>query len=165
MWRCRRARRSARPPDRESPASAGRGMQCPSRRAAIRRKCAAECTPAPCSGANAPAKPRSPWQSCESAPRRVQESALQREKQEFQQQQENIKKKHHIEDEDVVVVEKSNMVKFFVKLLLGIIRFAASAAIIILAAIGLITIVYPEPREELMAVLTDIFYELIGMFV
>lgn len=51
-----------------------------------------------------------------------------REKQEFQQQQENIKKKHHIEDEDVVVVEKSNMVKFFIRLLLGIIRFAASGA-------------------------------------
>lgn len=88
-----------------------------------------------------------------------------REKEEFLQEQEIIKKKHHIEDEDVVVVEKSNMVKFSIRLFLTIVRFAASAVILLLAAAGLIAIIYPQPREELIAVLTDIFYQIMGMFV
>lgn len=83
----------------------------------------------------------------------------------YREQQEEIKKKHHIEDEDVVVVEKTNMGKFLIRLMIGIIRFAASAAIILLAAAGLITIIYPQSRQELIDVLYDIFYEIMGMFI
>lgn len=88
-----------------------------------------------------------------------------RENEEFRQEQESIKKKHHIDDEGVVVVEKSNMVKFSIRLIIGILRFTASALIILLAAAGLLTIIYPQPREELITVITDIFYQITGMFV
>lgn len=88
-----------------------------------------------------------------------------REETEFKQAQEDIKRRHHIEAEDIVVVEKSNTFKFTVKLFIQLVRLCATASILVLAAIGLISTIYPQIRNELIDVLSGILYQVIGMFV
>ena len=50
-------------------------------------------------------------------------------------------------DEDVVVVEKSNAYKFTVTVLINVIKTLATIIILILAAIGLITLIYPTTKK------------------
>lgn len=59
-------------------------------------------------------------------------------------------------DEDVVVVEKSNAYKFTVTVLINVIKTLATIIILILAAIGLITLIYPTTREAVLQVLYSI---------
>ena len=62
-----------------------------------------------------------------------------------QEAQENrIKQKHHIIDENVVVVEKSNTLKFIIRILVLFLKTAAWITLIILAAVGILCLVYPE---------------------
>ena len=85
-----------------------------------------------------------------------------RAEEEFRAEQEEIKKKHNIEDENVVVVEKSNILKFIVRILLMLIRFVATAIILVLAALGAVAIIYPEPRAELLYIIDSIVNQVIG---
>lgn len=67
----------------------------------------------------------------------------------------SLKEKYNI-DEDVVVVEKSNAYKFTVTVLINVIKTLATIIILILAAIGLITLIYPTTREAVLQVLYSI---------
>lgn len=73
------------------------------------------------------------------------------------EEQNRLKKKHNITDENVTVVEKSNMVKFTVNTVTRIVKFVATIVLIALAAIGLISIVYPEPRADVLKILYGVF--------
>ena len=74
-----------------------------------------------------------------------------------QEAQENrIKQKHHIIDENVVVVEKSNTLKFIIRILVLFLKTAAWITLIILAAVGILCLIYPEPRAALFDVLSGI---------
>lgn len=74
-----------------------------------------------------------------------------------QQAEENrIKQKHHITDENVVVVEKSITLKFIIRILVLFIKTAAWIILIILAAVGLLCLIYPETRAALFDVLSGI---------
>lgn len=83
-------------------------------------------------------------------------------KEEAEQEAEQIKlrKKHNITQDDILIVEKSNVYKFTVKLLISIIKTIAAILLIVLAAIGLTTIIYPNIREEFFVV----FYEIWNQF-
>ena len=59
-----------------------------------------------------------------------------------------------------MIVEKNNMIKFFIRVIGGVIRIAATIIILLLAAIGLLTLLYPEIRVELVAVLQDIYNQI-----
>lgn len=82
---------------------------------------------------------------------------------EFRREQQQIKKKHdiNIKDENIVVVEKTNTFKFIVKLLLLLIRFIATTLILVLAALGAVAIIYPEPRAELIYIINSIIEQVI----
>lgn len=79
---------------------------------------------------------------------------------EFEEQQENLKKKHHIQRKNVVVVEKSNMIKFLLKLLIGLLRFGATAVLLGFAVIGITAMVYPEPRYIMIGIGRDVLFQL-----
>lgn len=81
----------------------------------------------------------------------------------FEEEQAAVKKKHNIEDKNVMVVEKDNTYKFTVRVISKIIQSVAMACILLLAALGLIALIYPEPREEMFIILNRIFNETLGM--
>jgi len=81
-------------------------------------------------------------------------------KKEAEKEQKKLKAKHNIEDENVIVVEKKFFLKFMLLILIGVIKTTAFIALLILASLGLLTLLYPEPREELLFVLNDIYSQI-----
>lgn len=77
----------------------------------------------------------------------------------FEKEQEELKQKHNLET-DKIVVEKSNMVKFTVNTVKDIIRTVANILLFILAAIGIVALVYPEPRQALIGVWQEVYMQL-----
>ena len=65
-----------------------------------------------------------------------------------EKEQIRLKKKHQIDQENVVVVEKSNTYKFTIKTIIAFIKLIATVTLLILAVIGLTTLVYPTLRQE-----------------
>ena len=72
------------------------------------------------------------------------------------QEQEELRQKYGIEEE-VVVKETSNMGKFMIKSVAGVIRIIATILSLILAAIGIITLVYPNSRELFIDIIKAAF--------
>lgn len=87
-----------------------------------------------------------------------------KEQQEFEKQQNELKRKHGIEGENVIVVEKSNMTKFLVRTIGNVIRIFATIIILILASVGLTTLLYPQIRNELLIILRQIIEQLVSFF-
>jgi hypothetical protein len=86
------------------------------------------------------------------------------EKRAFEEKQNNLKEKHGIEEENVIVVEKTNMIKFFIQTVIATIKVVATISILVLAAIGLLTVVYPELRNPFVELLIS-FREQILLYV
>ena len=80
-----------------------------------------------------------------------------------EQEQKRLRKKHHVEDEGLLIVERDNLLKFFVRCLASMVRIGATIFLFLLAAIGLVSLVYPEVREVLFRVLYQIGQELFTM--
>lgn len=80
-----------------------------------------------------------------------------------EQEQKRLRKKHHVEEEGLLIVERDNLLKFFVRCLASVIRIGATIFLFLLAAIGLVSLVYPEVREVLLRVLYQIGQELFTM--
>ena len=77
-----------------------------------------------------------------------EEEELQEEK-----KQRKLKEKFGIKGKNVVVVERTNMVKFMIRTMAAIIRLVATIFLISLAFIGILALVYEEPRKELVEIL------------
>lgn len=75
----------------------------------------------------------------------------------FDQRQKELKDKHGIKDSNIVVVEKSNMVKFFIRTCFFLIRILSTAILLILAAVGLLTLIYPDIRDPFFLTLFNIY--------
>ncbi len=74
-----------------------------------------------------------------------------------QQNEENrIKEKHRITDENVVVVEKANTLRFIIRITVLLLKTAAWITLIILAAVGILCLIYPETRTEFFRILAEI---------
>lgn len=76
-----------------------------------------------------------------------------RESLEKQKEQRRLHLKHTEIDEKTVIVEKDNMGKFLIRCLARLIRLTAMTCICILAAVGAISLIYPEIRLELLQTL------------
>ena len=75
-----------------------------------------------------------------------------------EKEQIRLKKKHQIDQENVVVVvEKSNTYKFTIKTIISFIKLIATVTLLILAVIGLTTLVYPTLRQEFLTIFLDVF--------
>ena len=66
----------------------------------------------------------------------------------FEKEQEILKEKHHIENPNIVVIEKNNFFKLFLHTGSRVIRLTATILLLVLAAIGLTTIIYPTLRND-----------------
>lgn len=80
-----------------------------------------------------------------------------------EQEQKRLRKKHHVEEEGLLIVERDNLLKFFIRCLASMVRIGATIFLFLLAAIGLVSLVYPEVREVLFRVLYQIGQELFMM--
>lgn len=82
---------------------------------------------------------------------------------EFDSQQSKLKEKHNIADEHIVVVEKDNMSKFMVRTVGNLVRLAATVVLLVLATIGLLTLVYPELRTPFIDVMQSLMQQFRGL--
>ena len=88
--------------------------------------------------------------------------------QEYEQQlqeeanQEKLREKYDVPDENVKIEEKKTTLQFLVRTAGVIIRTIFGAALIALAATGLIAMIYPAPREELLKVLLDAWNQILA---
>lgn len=87
-----------------------------------------------------------------------------KEQQEFEKQQKELKRKHRIDEKNVIVVEKSNMTKFLIRTIGNVVRISATILILVLASIGLTTLLYPQIRNELLIILHQIIEQLVSFF-
>lgn len=78
-----------------------------------------------------------------------------KEEEAFNSKQSKLKEKYNVADKDVIVVEKNNLIKFFVKTIGVIIRILLWIIFLSLASVGIIALVYPVPRKEVV----NVFFE------
>lgn len=76
------------------------------------------------------------------------------------EEQRILHEKHGIEDENVVVVEKPSLMKFILKSIGFIIRLLITIVFIGFAAVGIIGMVYTEPRELILEIIINGFSNL-----
>lgn len=82
-------------------------------------------------------------------------------KQEAEQKQ--LREKHGIQDSNTLIVEKNNLFKFCIRCFIKIVKIFVTAGIFLLASVGLMSLIYPDVREELMKVLFAIQKEITTM--
>ena len=78
--------------------------------------------------------------------------------------QEEVRAKHHVSDEKVLIVEKNNVFKFTVKTAVAMIRVVAGGIILILASIGLLSVLYPSTRSALITIFLQIKEQILSYF-
>lgn len=79
----------------------------------------------------------------------------------FEKEQEDLKEKYKLDvPNDVVVVEKSNVYKFTVKMFVTLVKTIATICLLVLASIGIITLIYPESRAAYTNVMNEILQQL-----
>lgn len=86
------------------------------------------------------------------------------EKKIFEEKQNDLKEKYNIDAQDVIIVEKNHVVKFFVKVMISFIKTVATISILVLAAIGLLTVVYPEVRNPFVGLLVSFQEQIVSYF-
>jgi len=74
--------------------------------------------------------------------------------------QKQLKEKNRIEDENVIVIEKSNITKYIINLIIALLKKICIVMLLILSFVGLIAVIYPEPRELLYSIAIEIQQEL-----
>ncbi len=79
---------------------------------------------------------------------------------EKQRQQKLLHEKHNIEDDNVIVVEKSGIYRFLISLC----KTIAAIIVFCLAAVGLLSLIYPEPRNEMLDILESAISQVIDFF-
>ena len=77
-------------------------------------------------------------------------------------EQEKLREKYDVPDENVKIVEKKTTLKFLIQPAGILLRTIFGAALIALAAAGLITIIYPAPRDELLKVLRNAWNQILA---
>ena len=82
--------------------------------------------------------------------------------QNFEKEQKVLHEKYN-EPDNVIIKEKSNTLKFIIKMFRSLLKTIAAAILIILAAIGLIALIYPEPRDNIFNILLYIWSEFTDM--
>lgn len=77
---------------------------------------------------------------------------------EFESTQDRLKNKYGI-DKDVIVVEKANIFKSLGNLVIVL----AKIILLFLACFGLLALIYPEPREEVLKIVSLAVEEMLRM--
>jgi DNA-binding XRE family transcriptional regulator len=83
-----------------------------------------------------------------------------RQKREKKKQQATLREKHGISDESIVVIEKSGAYKATLRLFISAVKLIATVLLITFSAIGILSLIYPAPRADMIRVLLNIWHEL-----
>lgn len=86
-----------------------------------------------------------------------------RKQQEFEKEQKELHRKYMEEPEHVVIKEKNNTIKFLIRTGSLLLKSLVSVLICCLAAIGILTLVYPDIREAFFSILRQIFIDVQNM--
>lgn len=78
----------------------------------------------------------------------------------FREEQNRLHEKHEEIDRDKVIVEKSTTIRSILEFTRISIKTIAGIGLIIFAAIGIITLIYPGVRAEFISVLKNMIVEL-----
>ena len=73
--------------------------------------------------------------------------------------QQRLREKHGVEDQNKIVVEKSSAPR----VILTIFRIIAEVILLCLAAVGVIALIYKEPRADLIQIFLDMKKQLLLM--
>lgn len=76
------------------------------------------------------------------------------------EKQSKLKHKHKIEDENVLIVEKTNTWKFTIRVLMLLVKTVAWIILVAFAAVGVLSLIYPETRMELFYLISKIFHSI-----
>lgn len=80
-----------------------------------------------------------------------------KQKQEAAAQQQRIRQKYNVDaPNSVIVVEKNNMVKFAVRTVISAVKLVAAILLVVLAFVGLISLIYPTSRNDLVMIFQGI---------
>ena len=71
--------------------------------------------------------------------------------------QERLRHEHNIKDSSVVVVEKDSSIISLIRICGRAVQIVAAILLVILAAIGILSLVYPEPREAMLTLFQDMW--------
>ena len=78
--------------------------------------------------------------------------------------QAQLKSQYHLEDQDqILIVEKGKTAKYMIGALGSLVRLVATIIILCLAFCGLVALVYPAPREELLSILMRGYADIMNM--
>lgn len=80
-----------------------------------------------------------------------------------EEEQKQLHKKHTEIADDTVIIEKDNMGKFLIRCIARLIRTAAMITICIFAAIGILSVLYPNVRAELLQVLQSVMNDILHL--
>ncbi|XCP83592.1 hypothetical protein ABXS75_10905 [Roseburia hominis] len=72
--------------------------------------------------------------------------------------QAELREKYHAE-ENVIIKEKKSALKFILRLCISGIKLLIQIVLILMAAIGCLSLLYPDVRRELLQVLMQIIFE------
>lgn len=72
-----------------------------------------------------------------------------------EEEQASLRQRHHVSDPNILVVEKKGGLRLALTIVGGIIRYIAEILLVIFAIIGVLSIIYPTPREALLKVFWD----------
>ena len=74
--------------------------------------------------------------------------------------QERLREKYKEPDEKIRIVEKPMVGKFIARLIGDIVRIVCQVALIVLAAVGMIALLYPPTRADLILIANDILRQI-----
>lgn len=75
-------------------------------------------------------------------------------------EQTRLHEKYRVEDQEVKIVEKPMLGKFIVRTIGSIIRWSSQILLIVLASIGMIALLYPPCKAQLLIVYYDILAQI-----
>lgn len=86
-----------------------------------------------------------------------------REEKEQELHQEELHQKYNLSEKNIMIVEKNNIIKFLLNSCFRLMKCLATIVLLILASIGLLSLIYPEIRSPLLNVLNDLFQQLMSL--
>ena len=78
----------------------------------------------------------------------------------FNEEQDRLHEKHSNIDEDTIIIETSNMWKFLMTYLRLSLKTASSIMLVFLAAVGILTLIYPETRAAFQTLIETLIDEI-----
>lgn len=78
----------------------------------------------------------------------------------FNEEQAKLHEKYEDVESDKVIVETSNSYKFTLNFIKTVVKSAAGISLILLAAIGIMTLIYPNTRTEFIKIIFQIMHDI-----